>query len=695
MTRLLVICVAALIAFSMPIAHAQQGVAQAEKLLASAQHKAAIDGDLKGAIEDYRKAIAAAGNNRPLVAQALLRMAECHRQLGSAEAQAIYARLLRDYSDQKDIAAAARTRLTGTVGRGAVRGDRSLWVGDDADGFGTISPDGRYLTYTAWADRGQLAIRDLSTGVNHRLTDGGGSTSFSAISRDGKQVAYQWWVSNAAPAGEPFPDQLRVAKLTGTAISDVRPLLGNPDIINAAPYDWSPDNKWIAASLTRRDRTRQIALVDAETGSLRILKSLDWKEPTKIFFSPDGRYLGYDLMTSDARDERHVFILAVDGSREFTAVDHPSQNIIMGWSPDGAYVLFASDRSGSYGLWSVRVDDGRPNGAVALLKPDIAASWSLGLTATGTMYVWKSASPVFVQVSSVDLNAGKLTSSPQNFQQFITSRGRPEWSPTGDRLAYQSCNPLGAGPCTLWIQSMDTGSRRELRPKLGYFFFPRWSPDGRELLVRGRDLKGRNDGLYRIDAATGETGLIATPNPGESSPEWAPDGKHIYYRRGSTIIGRNIATGDEREAVRIPSDRPGQIVMSPDGRHVAYLALEAGGRGLFMIPVAGGEPRLLIARKTPERLTDRFDWTADGTALVIAIRREDNGENALWFVPVDGRPARRLEIDVAKWAILDGFKFDRSGKRVAFVAQAGEPGAEIRALENFLPAPVTNAPARK
>ncbi len=33
----------------------------------------------------------------------------------------------------------------------------------------------------------------------------------------------------------------------------------------------------------------------------------------------------------------------------------------------------------------------------------------------------------------------------------------------------------------------------------------------------------------------------------------------------------------------------------------------------------------------------------------------------------------------------DGFSVDRAGKQIAFVANAGQPGLEIRALENFLP----------
>ena len=42
---------------------------------------------------------------------------------------------------------------------------------------------------------------------------------------------------------------------------------------------------------------------------------------------------------------------------------------------------------------------------------------------------------------------------------------------------------------------------------------------------------------------------------------------------------------------------------------------------------------------------------------------------------------KKLEPDV----IEDGFRFDGAGRQLTFVAAAGQPGLEIRVLENFLP----------
>ena len=56
---LAVIAIVTFISIQHPLA---QGAAQAEKLLAAADHAATVDGNLKGAIEQYKKAFDAAGS---------------------------------------------------------------------------------------------------------------------------------------------------------------------------------------------------------------------------------------------------------------------------------------------------------------------------------------------------------------------------------------------------------------------------------------------------------------------------------------------------------------------------------------------------------------------------------------------------------------------------------------------------------
>src|SRR4030042_3279922 len=82
---------------------------QAELALKAAIKTEIVDGNLKGAIELYKKIAALPGAGRATVATALLRMGQCHEKLGNAEARTAYERLGRDYPDQDGIAAEAPT----------------------------------------------------------------------------------------------------------------------------------------------------------------------------------------------------------------------------------------------------------------------------------------------------------------------------------------------------------------------------------------------------------------------------------------------------------------------------------------------------------------------------------------------------------------------------------------------------------
>src|SRR5512144_1058039 len=100
-------CIAAVLAIP-TLAPAQRS---AEVALRAAMETETVKGDLKGAIEQYKK-IAQSGN-RAVAAQALLRMAECYQKLGDAESRKVYERIVREFEDQPSAVATAKARLGG------------------------------------------------------------------------------------------------------------------------------------------------------------------------------------------------------------------------------------------------------------------------------------------------------------------------------------------------------------------------------------------------------------------------------------------------------------------------------------------------------------------------------------------------------------------------------------------------------
>jgi Tol biopolymer transport system component len=412
----------------------------------------------------------------------------------------------------------ARTRLGGHAKPDGPKLSQIV-SGPNADDWGRVSGDERYLSFTG--DNGDLALYEFATGTHRRLTNANEKKGIyaddSIISPDGKLIAYTW-----RDRGE---TELRIANSVGSP--NPRRLHQNPEIDWYATRDWSPDGKLLAVQIIRKDQTQQIGLINIADGSLRVLKSLDWRGIRGMFFSPDGKYLGYDLPQSDAGQKFDIFVLSMDGSREIPVVVHRADDLMMGWSPDGKRLIFASDRSGTLDLWGVLVHDGKPQGAPELLKAAIGrVAHSNGVTRSGALFYMTnsgSSQPYAIRVAEYDsANRKRLSAGVEVTDDDGRNRG-PVWSPNGKYLAHMS-QRLGPGPTkvpfyagdTLVIRSAETYEVvHHWRGKLSYVYAYalRWMPDSRSILVRGTDLKGRT-GIFQIEIETGNVSAVRVDQPG-------------------------------------------------------------------------------------------------------------------------------------------------------------------------------------
>ena len=233
----------------------------ARTMMEAARKKEVVDGDLKGAIQQYKIVAEKYKADRAVAADALVRMAECYQKLGDGGAQQkIYERLVREFSDQKEPVALARARLGGGEAERAGL-DRSVTLRKvwDGDTSGTISQDGRRLSYNDWGS-GSVAVRNLEDSTSRQVSAGGDSGLQSVMSRDGAQVAYKRYNDETLRA------ELRVASSHGGSGMPTQLLFASDDVIDVVPMDWSPDGKTIAVNLRRGDQTAQIGLVTVPDG---------------------------------------------------------------------------------------------------------------------------------------------------------------------------------------------------------------------------------------------------------------------------------------------------------------------------------------------------------------------------------------------------------------------------------------------
>jgi len=243
---------------------------------------------------------------------------------------------------------------------------------------------------------------------------------------------------------------------------------------------------------------------------------------------------------------------------------------------------------------------------------------------------------------------------------------------------------------------METGERREIRPRYGLQGAARWSPDGRRWLMTGADGASRNR-LDLIDVRTGETEPLRTFR-GDTVCcnwyDWSPDGRTVYYkadlRTGTWLAALEVESGRERILYRV--DQPEYIPVwndvSPDGRELAfwlYQLQERTGR-LLVIPTAAPAvavaPREVLSFKAEGNppATDA-KWTRDGRHLLFIQREDDPAVGRLWRVPAAGGEPEPLGLARNGLGRVPAVHPD--GRTVAFAE--GQEHTEIWVMENYLP----------
>jgi Tol biopolymer transport system component len=642
---------------------------RAEVALKAAIDKEVVDGDLKGAIELYKKIAAQPGAGRATVATALLRMGQCHEKLGSAEARTAYQRVVRDFADQAEIVAQARVRLAALGGPSAAGGLVTRRVLTDASGVdGVLTADGRHIRDIDWKT-GDVVQFEVASGQRSRITNRGpwseGEKWYGdeVFSRDGKQIAYKSATKDGVP-------QLRIRNLDG---SGLRTLYSEKESY-VRLFDWSPDAGSILAILERKPNNwaDELTLISTADGSVRVLSSIAsaWYTLKRARFSPDGRFVAFSLVGEGSPPNGDVFLMTADGRNEVVVAGHPAEDELLGWTPDGRSLVFLSDRSGTWDIWTVHITGGKQQGEPELLKKDFGwggvDSEVLGFAPDGSFYYKTRTYLGRLYNAEVDLETGKVLVPPAPVTTRYTAPPNfLTWSPDGRNLAYLS---RAVGKHILTIRSAATGEERFLSPGLGFVNQISWAPDGRSIIGIGVTETGNR--IIRIDTETSE---ITKLKDGGSFPYLCPDGKTLVFAKGGIIKKRNLDTGEESEVVKAE----GQYDLSPDGREVVFQVKGA----VKAVSLNGGEPRELFRDllAPPNRFYE-LNWTMDGR-YIIALAYPPLASSEIWRVPAQGGTPLKLDLSVPK---LVSSSLHPDNRRFAF-SVLEEFKRELWVLENFLP----------
>lgn len=575
------------------------------------------------------------------------------------------------------------------VRRIAVDSGEFSWISIQVPGRPTR--DGRYFSYTDVT--GNLAVRDMRTGERLLLTSSGNQLNvayaFSSLpSPNGRTLAFAWSV------GKPNYDyELRTIGMDG---SGERTLVKTGDPLEyALPADWSPDGRHLLAIMYRKDKSHQIAFVSATDGSVRVLKSLDWRTPRGLQLSPDGRWAAYDFQRDQENRARDLFILQADGSRETRITSDAAPKSLVGWSPDGLGLYYSTEKIDATTIWYAPVREGHPAGTPRVVRSDIWGATVIGFSG-GALYYEVSDAKRTVYSVALDIEAGRALAPPAPIVagSDVSLMSRAILSPDDNHLAFVRNQPGGPTGALIAIRDISTGAERQLPLSLGNLSLRHWLPDGRAIVALATRRGQR--GLYRVDLATGTAELVEqVVGNGNAIPIPSPDGTTEYFVRGvsstdtGAVVARSVQTKEEREIYR--GREAGGLRLSPDGQSVALITKELRKSDaketekLVVIPAAGGEPHVLFSADTPRFIgAASLNWSPDSRHIVFrtagTVGNDGQTADELWrATPRTGEAHKLLSVPTGIiWPVLS-----HDGRRVVYVASTGGRSNELWVMENL------------
>ncbi len=509
-----------------------------------------------------------------------------------------------------------------------------------------ISPDGARLAFSMRPAPGETGQTDIY------ITEGPGRTPARVTEHP---------ADDRYPAWSPDASSLAFIRIDGRTCDIMLMPLGDRRerrLTSCGNFEeprvsWSANGEWLVESFAPGPdpiRGWQIARVSTATG---VRETLTLPPPGTLgdyspSVSPDGTRIAFVRGINGATSDVHI--VSMSGGAP-TRITWDNQDLVgLDWSADGQSLIYATDRAGGYTIWRAGIDGGDPQlvvgGAAKLKHPSVARS-SGRVTYESWAYeinLWEA--PV---VDKLDLE-GDLTST---LRPAVTTSDQwnhsPDLSPDEKQLAFVSTR---SGNAEVWLSDRDGANARQLT-KFGRASMrvPRWSPDGKTILISAT-VNGQPD-LYAV-AVDGAMTRLTEDVDDEVAPSWSHDGAAVLFgaRHAGTwqVMQFNVA---DRSRKQLTVDGGYAAQPSPDGKSILFTRLERPG--VWTMAAEGGEATLLVPTV---RAAENVNWQVTSNGIYYVGVTAD--QPVIRRAPLTGGPG----VDVAwignySWP---GFAVTRDGR---------------------------------
>lgn len=477
-----------------------------------------------------------------------------------------------------------------------------------------LSPDGTRVAFAAADDVSgldRIFVRSIEPSQLVRVsTDSKEQEALPVWSPDGTRIAFE----RASEHG----CALFVASSLGGDEREVGACHG----YNVTYYDWTPDGRGLITAQSRTDDGGDLALVriDIDSGQKEFLEyqRTDEDQDLEPHYSPDGRFIAFRRGVAPYSD---LYVMPAEGG-EVRQVTHVAARIRgHAWTRDGRALIFASNFTGTMGLYAVDVVSGEtePLGVSPAEYPSVARN------ADAVVYEIPRTQTQLARVELDDDGVPMQKLAPSTGSDYAAAL-----SPAGDRLAFVSDR---SGTYQVWLYDASTDGATPLTDVAeSPVFWPRWSPDGKRIVaVQINPAGGRQ--LIEIDVASRRQRVLSQPDENILFGAYGADSDSYLFAIGAS--GRN----NQLVLVR----RPGEPDESrqPIASSIAFAQVDVPARAIYYTSAAGdGLYRYDLARSEQRFVSPKVSSvTTNGWRVV---------DGRIWYLTgFEGKPIALHQLDPA------------------------------------------------
>ena len=220
----------------------------------------------------------------------------------------------------------------------------------------------------------------------------------------------------------------------------------------------------------------------------------------------------------------------------------------------------------------------------------------------------------------------------------------PRFSPNSQKITYMSY--INTNSPRVYIFDIETGQQELVGEFPGMTFAPRFSPDGKQIVMSYSDPDVGNSEIYILDLETRNSKRITDSTAMDVSASFSPDGKKIVFNSDRSGRRHLYVSGVDGKNVKRISRESGSYytpVWSPRGDLIAFTKQEGGQFYIGVMETDGSNERMIAKSYHVEGPT----WAPNGRYLLYFKEErtsEDGsgGESSLFSIDLTGYNERKI-----------------------------------------------------